>query len=180
MLMPEMRAMPYPCRCLCRGFEQMTSTAPWRRMILHFSHMGLTEGRTFTLARFARSFLGGRGSVGAALEAAWASAIAPGTGRARRPRPAGARPRMVATGPCSGGGRFAPDLVPGREDPRTFGGHGHGELEVGGQGAVLGVDGPVVLAHPDGVAAGRGHGLDGQDHALLEQGTAAGGAVVGD
>src|SRR3954449_12259138 len=47
MLMPEMRAMPYPCRCLCRGFEQMTSTAPWRRMILHFSHIGLTDGRTF-------------------------------------------------------------------------------------------------------------------------------------
>src|SRR3954467_15455647 len=47
MLMPEMRAMPQPCRCLWRGFEQITRTAPWRRMILHFSHMGLTEGRTF-------------------------------------------------------------------------------------------------------------------------------------
>jgi hypothetical protein len=30
--------------------EQITSTAPWRRMILHFSHIGLTEGRTFTIA----------------------------------------------------------------------------------------------------------------------------------
>src|SRR3954467_9503180 len=47
MLMPEMRAMPYPCRCLCRGLEQITSTAPCRRMILHFSHIGLTDGRTF-------------------------------------------------------------------------------------------------------------------------------------
>jgi hypothetical protein len=28
--------------------EQITSTAPWRRMILHFSHIGLTDGRTFT------------------------------------------------------------------------------------------------------------------------------------
>jgi hypothetical protein len=27
----------------------MTSTRPLRRMILHFSHMGLTEGRTFKL-----------------------------------------------------------------------------------------------------------------------------------
>jgi hypothetical protein len=27
--------------------EQITSTAPWRRMILHFSHIGLTDGRTF-------------------------------------------------------------------------------------------------------------------------------------
>src|SRR5690348_878969 len=25
----------------------MTSTAPWRRMILHFSHIGFTDGRTF-------------------------------------------------------------------------------------------------------------------------------------
>jgi len=25
----------------------MTSTRPWRRMILHFSHIGLTDGRTF-------------------------------------------------------------------------------------------------------------------------------------
>jgi len=30
--------------------EQITSTAPWRRMTLHFSHIGLTEGRTFTFA----------------------------------------------------------------------------------------------------------------------------------
>jgi hypothetical protein len=28
---------------------QITSTLPLRRMILHFSHIGLTEGRTFTL-----------------------------------------------------------------------------------------------------------------------------------
>src|SRR4051794_867547 len=51
MLIPAMRAMrpPYPCRCLCRGFWQMTSTAPWRRMILHFSHIGLTDGRTFMI-----------------------------------------------------------------------------------------------------------------------------------
>ena len=51
MLMPAMRAMPvpYPCRCLWRGFEQITSTRPWRRMILHFSHIGLTDGRTFMI-----------------------------------------------------------------------------------------------------------------------------------
>jgi hypothetical protein len=34
--------------------EQITSTRPLRRMILHFSHIGLTEGRTFTLALSAR------------------------------------------------------------------------------------------------------------------------------
>jgi hypothetical protein len=36
-----------PCRCLCRGFWQITRTAPPRRMTLHFSHMGLTDARTF-------------------------------------------------------------------------------------------------------------------------------------
>src|SRR5450755_3722641 len=34
----------------------MTRTRPLRRMILHFSHMGLTEGRTFTAE--IRSLLG--------------------------------------------------------------------------------------------------------------------------
>jgi len=27
----------------------MTITRPWRLMILHFSHIGLTEGRTFMI-----------------------------------------------------------------------------------------------------------------------------------
>src|SRR3954447_16532104 len=45
--MPALTAMGSSCLCLWRGFEQITRTAPWRRMILHFSHMGLTEGRTF-------------------------------------------------------------------------------------------------------------------------------------
>src|ERR1700749_4763539 len=40
-----------PCRCLCRGLEQMTSTRPCRRIILHFSHIGLTDGLTFTSPR---------------------------------------------------------------------------------------------------------------------------------
>jgi hypothetical protein len=30
----------------------MTSTAPWRRMILHFSHIGFTDGRTFMIPFF--------------------------------------------------------------------------------------------------------------------------------
>src|SRR5947209_17952122 len=38
----------YPCRCLWRGlFEQMTWTTPWRRMILHRSHIFFTDGLTF-------------------------------------------------------------------------------------------------------------------------------------
>jgi hypothetical protein len=34
---------------LWRLFWQITKTAPWRRMILHFSHIGLTDGRTFMI-----------------------------------------------------------------------------------------------------------------------------------
>jgi hypothetical protein len=37
----------YPWRCLWRGFTQMTRTEPWRRITLHFSHIGFTDGRTF-------------------------------------------------------------------------------------------------------------------------------------
>jgi hypothetical protein len=29
---------------------QMTRTAPWRRITLHFSHIFFTDGRTFTAA----------------------------------------------------------------------------------------------------------------------------------
>src|SRR3954470_18079936 len=50
MLTPAIRAkVLYPCLCLCRGFWQITSTRPCRRMILHFSHIGLTDGRTFMI-----------------------------------------------------------------------------------------------------------------------------------
>jgi hypothetical protein len=30
-------------------FWQMTRTAPWRRIILHFSHIGFTDGLTFMI-----------------------------------------------------------------------------------------------------------------------------------
>src|SRR6266540_6593977 len=49
---PAIRAIPrssYPCRCLWRGFEQITMTRPWRRISLHFSHILFTDGRTFML-----------------------------------------------------------------------------------------------------------------------------------
>src|SRR5262249_15700224 len=36
-----------PWRCLWRTFTQMTRTTPLRRMILHFSHRVLIDGRTF-------------------------------------------------------------------------------------------------------------------------------------
>src|SRR5438093_1948195 len=51
---PEIRAMRYPCRCLCRGLSQMTCTRPWRRITLHFSQIRLTLGRTFMSPRSGR------------------------------------------------------------------------------------------------------------------------------
>src|SRR5690625_609033 len=41
------RQIYQPCRCLCRGFVQMTRTTPLRRITLQLSHIFLTEGRTF-------------------------------------------------------------------------------------------------------------------------------------
>src|SRR6478752_6293194 len=44
---PAMRAIDYPCRCLCFGLVQMTITVPWRRMTLQLSQRALTEALTF-------------------------------------------------------------------------------------------------------------------------------------
>jgi hypothetical protein len=41
---------------LWRGFEQITSTTPRRRMTRHRSHIGFTDARTFT--RLSRPYLG--------------------------------------------------------------------------------------------------------------------------
>ena len=38
---------PQPCRCLCRGFSQITITRPCRRITLHLSQILLTLGWTF-------------------------------------------------------------------------------------------------------------------------------------
>src|SRR5688500_13140731 len=83
------------------------------------------------------------------------------------------------------GSRFsgAPALklfVPGGEDAGPLRRDRHGELEVGGEGAVLGEDGPAVVSHLHQRAAGVDHRLDREDHALLELRPAAGIAEVRD
>jgi len=43
-----MRAIPYPCRCLCLGLRlQMTRMTPRRLITLQCSQIGLTLVRTF-------------------------------------------------------------------------------------------------------------------------------------
>src|SRR3954453_22863951 len=120
MLLPAIRAIDYPCPCLWRGLEQITRTAPWRRMILHFSHIGLTDGRTFT-ETFRKT--GVRERAGAL--ATRPARIAAGSGRPELRRGGGARVG-----------------VPRREHARTGRGDRHGELEMRGQRAVLRVDRP--------------------------------------
>src|SRR2546421_9213929 len=44
---PAMRAMGYPCLCLCRGLVQMTMVLPCRLITRQRSHMGLTDALTF-------------------------------------------------------------------------------------------------------------------------------------
>src|SRR4051812_15097444 len=50
MSIPAMRAIDYPCRCLCLGLVQMTITVPWRRMTLQLSQRALMEALTFNVS----------------------------------------------------------------------------------------------------------------------------------
>src|SRR6188768_520662 len=49
---PAMRAIGYPCRCLCLGLLQMTITVPRRRITLQLSQRALTEALTFNGSSF--------------------------------------------------------------------------------------------------------------------------------
>src|ERR687893_38092 len=75
--------------------------------------------------------------------------------------------------------------LPGRpavrgEHPRAVLGDGYGVLKVSREGAVGGVDGPVViLVEDDAVVAQRDHGLYGEGHPSEQAGSRVGTAVVG-
>src|SRR6187200_3354900 len=49
---PAIRAIGYPCRCLCLGLVQMTITVPRRRITLQLSQRALTEALTFNGSSF--------------------------------------------------------------------------------------------------------------------------------
>src|SRR3954469_11384061 len=127
----------------------MTRTAPPRRMILHFSHMGFTDARTFIAPRNRETYRTKEDRRGS-----------PGDGSA-------------PTGKSSSLQRFWLGQMPRREDPRTVPRNGDSVLEMGGQRAILGVDRPVVRAHAHVVGSHVHHRLDRQHHALLELGPRA-------
>src|SRR3954465_12115774 len=129
----------------------MTRTAPPRRMILHFSHMGFTDARTFIAPRNRETYRTNEDRRGS-----------PGDGSA-------------PTGKSSSLLRFCLGQMPGREDAWPVPRNGDSVLEVGGQRAVLGVDRPVVRPHPHMMGSDVHHRLDGEHHPLLELGP---GAVV--
>src|SRR3954469_25525438 len=106
MLMPAIRAIAYPCFCLWRGFWQITRTAPWRRMTLHFSHIGFTDARTFTRSAI-YLLIQEKGRRG------------PGDGRA----PIYSRRTLAgAVSAVSGrGGGIGLELMPGSKDARAIG-----------------------------------------------------------
>src|SRR4051812_7437447 len=79
----------------------MTSTAPWRRMILHFSHIGLTDGRTF-MGPFDWS------PTPRLWPPLWRPLPRRGTLLAARNTPRGAHRGMIAAAHGSAGARYGP------------------------------------------------------------------------
>src|SRR3954469_19253260 len=133
--------------------------APWRRMTLHFSHMGLTEARTF-MKRIGP----------AAQETA--------TGRTGKDSSRLGRSPIVRLRWSS----CAPGLLemPRSQDSWPFCGNRHGVLEMARQRPVRRVNRPVVGTDADPVLARRGHRLDRENHALFQLRTGARLAVIRD
>src|SRR3954453_19577605 len=119
----------------------MTRTRPWRRMILHFSHIGLTDGRTFMIpfgsvtSEVALEAAAGRRYHSRTRARTRVAHHAQATTIANRTRAPGWRPGGALRAP--GSGRGAVVLVPRREDPGAVGRDRDRELEVRGQRPVL-------------------------------------------
>src|SRR3954447_22661515 len=107
-------------------------------MTLHFSHIGLTDARTFTALRNL-------------LLIKEKGRRDPGDGQAPKYSRRTLAGAVSARSGCRGGIRL--ELMPRRKDARALGRDRHGELEMARQRAVLGVDGPVVAGHANRVAA---------------------------
>src|SRR5437016_3983084 len=61
---PAMRAIPYPCRCLCLGLRlQMTRITPRRLITLQCSQIGLTLVRTFNAVGSGRNLALGKNPI---------------------------------------------------------------------------------------------------------------------
>src|SRR2546421_5892448 len=61
---PAMRAIPYPCRCLCLGLRlQMTRITPRRLITLQCSQIGLTLVRTFNAVGSGKNLVQGKNPI---------------------------------------------------------------------------------------------------------------------
>src|SRR5215207_11556135 len=105
-------------------------------MILHFSHMGLTDARTFIAPKIRETYLTTEDRRGS-----------PGDGSA-------------PTGKSSSLHRFCLAQMPWREDPRAVTRDGDSVLKMGGQRPVLRVHRPVVRAHAHVMGSHVHHRLD--------------------
>src|SRR5918995_1717756 len=114
-----------PCLCLWRGLEQITSTAPPRRITLHFSQIGFTDARTFIAPLWVASYLAG---VGPSAPGVGPTSVE-NVGHARREPTTGMLAACVGR-PCS-------VEVPGGEDSRPVARDRDRELEVRGERVVL-------------------------------------------
>src|SRR5262245_51924797 len=146
---PAIRAMIYPCLCLCFWFGQITRTTPCRRTILHLSQIRLTDALTFIASSQCALDSDRAGSIPRSLHPPRAASrsscpcLTPGAPplRARLPPPPDTAPSAEPRAPCRSRGdrsfRRGGGVLSRRQHLRALIGHRHGVLEVRRQAAVL-------------------------------------------